>query len=132
MEVNGYVAPGFEQVAEEFSRNFTVRDDLGASFAVMRDDEPLVDLWGGIADRASARAWTADTLQILFSGTKGLVAACVLLLMERGQLGTGIAGRAVLAGVRGRGQVGRARPGPRHAHGRPARTGRSCDLARGD
>lgn len=86
MEVNGYVAPGFEQVAEEFSRNFTVRDDLGASFAVMRDDEPLVDLWGGIADRASARAWTADTLQILFSGTKGLVAACVLLLMERGQL----------------------------------------------
>jgi CubicO group peptidase (beta-lactamase class C family) len=75
VELNGYVAPGFGQVAEEFSRNFTVRDDLGASFAVMRDDEPLVDLWGGIADRASARAWTADTLQILFSGTKGLVAA---------------------------------------------------------
>jgi CubicO group peptidase (beta-lactamase class C family) len=86
MELNGYVAPGFGQVADEFSRNFTVRDDLGSAFAVMRDDEPLVDLWGGIADRASARAWTADTLQILFSGTKGLVAACVLLLMERGQL----------------------------------------------
>ena len=86
MELNGYVAPGFERVADEFSRNFTVRDDLGAAFAVMRDDEPLVDIWGGIADRASARAWTADTLQILFSGTKGLVAACVLLLMERGQL----------------------------------------------
>lgn len=86
MELNGYVAPGFEQVAEEFSRNFTMRGDLGAAFAVMRDDEPLVDLWGGIADRASARAWTADTLQILFSGTKGLVAICVLMLMERGQL----------------------------------------------
>ena len=86
MELSGYVAPGFGRVAEEFSRNFTERGDLGASFAVIRDDEPLVDLWGGIADRATRRAWTADTLQILFSGTKGLVAACVLLLMERGQL----------------------------------------------
>lgn len=86
MELNGYVAPGFGQVAEEFSRNFTVRGDLGASFAVMRDDEALVDLWGGIADRARARPWTADTLQILFSGTKGFVAACLLLLIERGQL----------------------------------------------
>jgi CubicO group peptidase (beta-lactamase class C family) len=73
-------------VAEEFTRNFTVRGDLGASFAVVRDGEPLVDLWGGIADRASARPWSADTLQILFSGTKGLVATCLLLLMERGQL----------------------------------------------
>jgi CubicO group peptidase (beta-lactamase class C family) len=86
VELNGYVAPGFGQVAEEFSRNFTVRGDLGASFAVMRDDEALVDLWGGIADRARARPWTADTLQILFSGTKGFVAACLLLLIERGQL----------------------------------------------
>lgn len=86
MEQNGFVAPGFGPVAEEFGRNFTVRGELGASFAVMRGDEPLVDLWGGIADRASARAWTADTLQILFSGSKGLVAACMLLLMQRGQL----------------------------------------------
>lgn len=86
MEPGGYVAPGFSQVAGEFSRNFSLRGDLGASFAVFRDGEPLVDLWGGTADRASARPWAQDTLQILFSGTKGLVAACILLLMERGQL----------------------------------------------
>jgi CubicO group peptidase (beta-lactamase class C family) len=86
LESDGYVAPGFGPVADEFSRNFTARGDLGAAFAVMRDDEVLVDLWGGIADRATARPWTADTLQILFSGTKGLVAACLLLLTERGQL----------------------------------------------
>jgi CubicO group peptidase (beta-lactamase class C family) len=86
VEPNGYAAPGFRPVAEEFSRNFTMRGDLGASFAVVRDGEPVVDLWGGVADRATARPWAADTLQILFSGTKGLVAACVLLLMERGQL----------------------------------------------
>ena len=86
MGTSGYVAPGFGRVAEEFRRKFTERGDLGAAFAVIRDDEPLVDLWGGIADRAGRRPWTADTLQILFSGTKGLVAACILMLIERGQL----------------------------------------------
>jgi len=86
VETSGCSAPGFEPVAEEFQRNFTERGELGAAFAVMRDDEPLVDLWGGIADRASGRPWTADTLQIVFSGTKGLAAVCILLLMERGQL----------------------------------------------
>ena len=86
MDVNGYAMSGFGPVATEFSRNFTERGDLGASFAVIRDGEPLVDLWGGIADHASGRPWSADTLVILFSGTKGLVAACLLLLMERGQL----------------------------------------------
>ena len=86
MDINGYTAPGFERVAEEFERNFTERGDLGASFAVAFGDEPLVDLWGGIANRASGRSWAEDTLQIIFSGTKGLTATCILLLIQRGQL----------------------------------------------
>jgi CubicO group peptidase (beta-lactamase class C family) len=85
-EVSGYAVPGFELVAKEFRRNFDERGDLGAAFAVVRDDEVLVDLWGGIADRAAGRPWAADTLQILFSGTKGMVSACLLLLVDRGQL----------------------------------------------
>ena len=48
--------------------------------------ELVVDLWGGLADRASARPWRGDSLQLVFSGTKGLVATCVLLLVERGAL----------------------------------------------
>jgi CubicO group peptidase (beta-lactamase class C family) len=86
VEIGGELAPGFGQVADEFQRNFADRGELGAAFAVIREDELLVDLWGGVADRASGRPWTADTLQIIFSGTKGLVAACILLLMERGRL----------------------------------------------
>ena len=86
VEIGGYVTPGFGPVAKEFERNFTERGELGGAFAVVRDNEPLVDLWGGIADRASTRPWTADTLQILFSGTKGMISACLLLLIERGQL----------------------------------------------
>jgi CubicO group peptidase (beta-lactamase class C family) len=84
--IGGFVAAGFEAVAEEFERNFTHRDELGAAFAVARGDELLVDLWGGVADRASGRRWSADTLQLVFSGTKGVVAVCILMLHERGLL----------------------------------------------
>jgi CubicO group peptidase (beta-lactamase class C family) len=84
--IGGFVAEGFEAVAEEFERNFTQRDELGAAFAVARGDELLVDLWGGVADRASGRRWSEDTLQLVFSGTKGVVAVCILMLQERGLL----------------------------------------------
>ena len=67
-------------------RNFEERGDLGAAFAAERDGVPIIDLWGGTADRATGRPWDADTLQIIFSGSKGLVAVCMLMLIERGQL----------------------------------------------
>jgi CubicO group peptidase (beta-lactamase class C family) len=84
--IGGHVAPGFEGVARAFERNFAERDEIGAAFAAVRDGETLVDLYGGLADRASGRPWTEDTLQLVFSGTKGLLAVCLLLLLERGQL----------------------------------------------
>ena len=84
--IGGFVSEGFEAVAEEFERNFTQRDELGAAFAVARGDQLLVDLWGGVADRASGRRWSEDTLQLVFSGTKGVVAVCILMLHERGLL----------------------------------------------
>ncbi len=80
----GFVAPGFEPVAAEFERNFTERADVGAAFAAMHDGKMVVDLWGGEA--APGQPWKGDTLQIIFSGTKGLMAACILKLIERGQL----------------------------------------------
>jgi CubicO group peptidase (beta-lactamase class C family) len=90
-DVKGFTAPGLEPVREEFERNFTEREELGAAFAAYLDGELVIDLWGGCAHPATdgpgtGRAWQADTLQLIFSGTKGLVATCLLLLIERGQL----------------------------------------------
>ena len=76
--MSGWTADGFEEVAAEFERNFSERGDVGASFCAVRGDEVLADLWGGTAGE--------DTLHVVFSGTKGVVAACMLLLRERGQL----------------------------------------------
>jgi len=82
----GTVAPGFEQVAEEFERNLAERGEVGAAFAAYVDGELVVDLWGGLADRQRGIAWRDDTLVGVFSGSKGLVAACLLVLIERGLL----------------------------------------------
>jgi CubicO group peptidase (beta-lactamase class C family) len=84
--VDGFVAPGLEPVAHEFERNFRERGELGASFAAMRDGEVLVDLWGGVADRVRRQPWERETLQVIFSGTKGIVAVCLLMLIDRGRL----------------------------------------------
>src|SRR5699024_1075200 len=51
-----------------------------------RAGEPLLQLHGGTADRESGRPWTADTLAVLFSGTKGLTATLAAMLIGRGEL----------------------------------------------
>ncbi|MGW0833254.1 serine hydrolase domain-containing protein [Streptomyces prunicolor] len=86
MDVQGRTAPGFEKVAEVFAANFARYGEVGAAFAAYRDGEPVVDLWAGVTDPGTGQPWQADTLQLVFSGAKGLTSACVLLLVERGLL----------------------------------------------
>lgn len=85
-QVHGTVAVGFETVREAFVANFETRGELGAAFAATVDGAAVADLWGGTSDRQSKRSWHRDTLQVIFSGTKGLVAVCLLLLVDRGEL----------------------------------------------
>jgi CubicO group peptidase (beta-lactamase class C family) len=80
------VVPGFEPVAAAFAEVLAEAPHAGAAFAAFVDGEPVVDLWGGWADRQTGEPWRDDTMQPIFSGTKGLVAACLLLLVERGAL----------------------------------------------
>ena len=82
MHVDGTVAPGFEPLREAFVE---VLGDAraGAAFAVVRDGRPLVDLWGGLADPVTAAPWRRDTLCVLFSGTKGVVATVAAALADR-------------------------------------------------
>jgi CubicO group peptidase (beta-lactamase class C family) len=81
---SGFARPGYEGVCEEFERNLANGDETGAAFTAIRDGEEIVSCRGGVADRAQGREWAEDTLAVIFSGTKGLVAACVLLLIDRG------------------------------------------------
>ncbi|GMS87578.1 hypothetical protein PENTCL1PPCAC_9753, partial [Pristionchus entomophagus] len=56
----------------------------GASLTVYHHGKKVVDIWGGYADRASLRKWKEDTLQVVFSTTKGVGAVCVAMLVDRG------------------------------------------------
>lgn len=58
--------------------------ELGAAVCIEVDGRRVVDLWGGWADVARTRPWTADTLACVCSCTKGMTAIAVLRLVERG------------------------------------------------
>jgi CubicO group peptidase (beta-lactamase class C family) len=84
--VEGTTAPGFERVRAAFAENFARHGDIGAAVCVYRDGAPVVDLWGGVADPVTGRAWTQDTLQLVYSTTKGVVTTAAHMLAERGEL----------------------------------------------
>ncbi|MEV6179711.1 serine hydrolase domain-containing protein [Streptomyces sp. NPDC052016] len=86
MDVNGAVAEGFEPVREAFVRNFEALGDRGAAVAVYRDGHKVVDLWGGSRDVDGGAPWERGTAQIVRSATKGVAAAVLLLLWQRGEL----------------------------------------------
>ncbi|MGI5455509.1 serine hydrolase domain-containing protein [Streptomyces sp. CA-249302] len=86
MDVNGTVAEGFEPVREAFARNFQVLGDRGAAVAVYQGGRKVVDLWGGTKDVDGTEPWEHGTAQIVRSATKGVAAAVLLLLHQRGEL----------------------------------------------
>ncbi|MEW2274983.1 serine hydrolase domain-containing protein [Streptomyces griseofuscus] len=84
--VNGTVAEGFEPVREAFAANFALLGEHGAAVAVYRDGRRVVDLWAGTRDVDGTALWESGTAQIVRSATKGVVAAGLLLLHQRGEL----------------------------------------------
>ena len=86
IEPRGTVASRFARVREAFVENFARHGDSGAACAVYLDGQPVVDLWGGVADRTTGRPWEVDTPVIVFSATKGVTATAVHGLVERGVL----------------------------------------------
>ncbi len=85
-EVGGWCDPQFEVVGETFRRNFTERGEVGASFCVRLDGRDVVDLWGGIADPATGRNWERDSVCVVFSSTKGVLALIAHLMAQAGEL----------------------------------------------
>lgn len=85
-EIHGEVALGFERVKDAFANNFSEHHDLGAAFSVYHHGNKVVDLWGGLADAETKRPWAEDSLQCVFSSTKGATAICAHLLAQRGEL----------------------------------------------
>lgn len=82
--IHGSVAPGFEEVEQEFRRNFAERREWGAACTVYYRGEKVVDLWGGYRDLEGQHPWEEDTLILVFSTTKGLASLALALAHSRG------------------------------------------------
>ena len=85
-EIGGSVEPGFEGVADAFRANFEEHGEVGAGTSMYVQGRKVVDLWGGVADQTTGAPYTDETLQLVFSTTKGATAACANLLAQRGEL----------------------------------------------
>ncbi len=81
----GYVAPGFEPLAEEF-RRLMARGPRGGALVLRARDRVLADLRIGWEDRAHTRPWRPETQALAFSATKGLASMVLHRLADRGLL----------------------------------------------
>jgi CubicO group peptidase (beta-lactamase class C family) len=84
--ISGWVAPGFEGVRDVFQANFDAGVEVGAAFGAYHRGEKVVDLWGGIADNRTQEPWKEDSLVLVYSTTKGVVAMCANRLAQQGAL----------------------------------------------
>lgn len=74
-----------ERIEPLFEENFARFGELAAAVSIWQHGEPLLDLHAGFRDARHELPWTADTLVLFWSATKGLGSACLLhVLQERG------------------------------------------------
>ncbi|CAL1540224.1 unnamed protein product [Lymnaea stagnalis] len=79
----GYLAQGFEQVLDIYTEQFSKGVERGSSFAAYYKGQPVVNLWGGLADEQLHRPWKEETVGFFFSTTKLIASVTVAHLVER-------------------------------------------------
>lgn len=86
VQIDGFTAPGFEEVRQEFERNFIERGEIGAAVSAYWRGEKVVDLWGGNRIPQGDEPWNEDTMVVVMSSTKGLAAITLAIAHSRGWL----------------------------------------------
>jgi CubicO group peptidase (beta-lactamase class C family) len=84
--LHGVCDERFTVLRDLLSASLAAGTDLGASVAVVLDDELVVDLWGGWADAARTVPWDRDTITNVWSTSKTMTNLCALILIDAGEL----------------------------------------------
>ncbi len=82
--VSGFVKPGFEAVHRAFNENFETRHELGAACCIYYQGEKVVDIWGGVRNKATGEPWEENTMVLVSSATKGFAGLAMALAHSRG------------------------------------------------
>lgn len=75
-----------ERLDPLFRENLEKLGELGASVSIWQDGKPLVDLYGGFRDTRREHPWTADTIVLVWSATKGIGSACMLHVLQENKI----------------------------------------------
>jgi len=86
IRIEGQVSTGLEAVRDAFAENFSRRHELGGACCVYYQGEKVVDLWGGVRNKATGEPWEEDTMVLVHSATKGLAAMTLAFAHSRGWL----------------------------------------------
>ena len=86
LAVHGAVDEGFGRVFDQFESNWNEFHELGAGLTIYRRGRTVVDLWAGVSDRESGAPWQRDTPAVAFSVSKGVMAICMHMLAESGEV----------------------------------------------
>ena len=86
VEIHGICEPEFLPLKAAFQKGFDAGLEKGASVAVSRGNEMVVDLWGGFANAKETRPWREDTLVLIASTTKIMTNLCALMVIDQGKL----------------------------------------------
>jgi CubicO group peptidase (beta-lactamase class C family) len=81
-----HVVPGWEPVRDVLVKNLESGMDRGAGCAVYHHGRLVVDVVGGHRDKSGDVPYDGDTLQLVFSTTKGIASIAVAMCVERGLL----------------------------------------------
>lgn len=82
--VEGWCDAKFSAARDRFVKNFEEGLEIGACLACNIEGRPVMDLWGGFADKAGTRPWEKDTIVNMMSVSKAITGICVYILADRG------------------------------------------------
>ena len=71
-----------DRLAPLLEENFARFGELGAAVSVWQNGKSVLELQGGFRDAKRKMPWTADTIVLFWSATKGLGSACLLHLLH--------------------------------------------------
>ncbi len=79
--LHGYIHPRFEGVASCFIKQLGIG---GGALTVYHRNDPVVDIWAGVSNNRGD-LWQRDSLGLVFSVTKGIVATLMHMLVSEGR-----------------------------------------------
>lgn len=85
--LKGTFDPAFAPVVQLLQDLLQRPEQRGAGLCVLHRGHCVIDVWGGVSDRAGQQPWQENTLVNVFSSGKPVLAAVVLQLAQEGRLG---------------------------------------------